>query len=68
MIWAVISLVSAGLGITTADVSRDLRNEKISIATVHVSSCKMQNGISICDKGNTTPFVSAPVLKSEKSS
>ncbi len=66
MVWAVITLLSAGLGITTADVSRDLRNEKITISTVRISSCKVQSGISICEKGNATPFVSNSVPKGPK--
>jgi|GEM_PF-5856225 len=34
MVWAVISLVSAFIGVTTADISRDVRDEKIEISQV----------------------------------
>ena len=51
MVWAVISLVSAFIGVTTADISRDVRDEKIEISSIKVTSCKRVQGILVCDNG-----------------
>jgi len=59
MVWVVISLVSAFIGVTTADISRDVRDEKIEISSVKVTSCKRVQGILECDNAGIPAIIIA---------